>query len=446
MQLQKVIMLFRTVSLATLLVACNLNSTLPDRSSDAAIDVVSDMAIDTPAPLDAPPTGSAISFGARVDFPTGTRPQSIAVGDFNADGKPDVAFAHGEGGADADTASVLLNTTTTGSTTPNLAAAVHFAAQSNSDSVAVGDLNGDGKLDLAVANRFASTFSIFLSTTGTGATTPTFGGRTDFPTTSLAHSVAIGDFNGDGKPDLAVTNDQTDNVSVFLNTTSTGATTPTFATKVDFPTGGFPLVIAIGDLNGDGKPDLVVANGATGAGVSVLFNTTTTGATTPTFASKVDFAVGGSANCVAIGDLNADGKPDLVVGTVGSGGGDSFVVTVLLNTTAMGATTPSFALRDDLPAGKNPSWAAVGDLNGDGKPDIAAANTSANTISVFVNTTEQVGTAATFALKVDLATPSAASQGPVSVAMVDVNGDGKLDLAVGNYDPNNVSVFLNTTE
>src|SRR5207302_560367 len=154
--------------------------------------------------------------------------------------------------------------------------------------------------------------SVLLNTTAAGAATPSFATKVDFSTGTHPLSVAIGDLNGDGKPDLTVTSEDRRGGTELLNTTGPGATTPTFATRVDFSTGTTPFSVTIGDLNGDGKPDLAVAN-FTSASVSVLLNTTGAGATTPSFATKVDFSTGTHPRSVAIGDLNGDGKPDLTV-------------------------------------------------------------------------------------------------------------------------------------
>ena len=118
----------------------------------------------------------------------------------------------------------------------------------------------------------------------------TLAAKTDFATGAYPRSVAVGDVNGDGKPDLAVVTSGS-SVSVLLNTTATGAATPSFAPKSDFPTGRDARSVAVGDVNGDGKPDLAVANYVDNS-VSVLFNTTLPGATTPSFAAKTDFATG----------------------------------------------------------------------------------------------------------------------------------------------------------
>jgi hypothetical protein len=260
-----------------------------------------------------------------------------------------------------------------------------------------------------------------------------FAPHADLAAHTNPHSVAVGDLNGDGKPDLAVANYNSDDVSVLLNTAAVGAAAPAFATKVDFAAGTNPVSVAIGDLNGDGKPDLATANQSSND-VSVLLNTTVAGAAAPSCATHADFAAGTTPASVAVGDLNGDGKPDLAVANQGSD------VSVLLNTTAAGAAAPTFATHADFAAGSLPQSVAIGDLNGDGKPDLATANYDSNDVSVLLNTTAGVATP-TFATHADFA----AHTGPASVAVGDLNGDGKPDLATANYDSNDVSVLLNTT-
>ncbi|WP_373534059.1 DUF4347 domain-containing protein, partial [Microcoleus sp.] len=161
-----------------------------------------------------------LGFATEVNFTTGSSSQYVSIGDFNGDGKPDLAFAN----FNSTSVSILLNTTATGATTPNFDPKVDFTTGNQPRSVSIGDFNGDGKPDLAVANGSDNTASIFLNTTATGATTPTFDPKVDFATGSVPWSVSIGDFNGDGKPDLAVVNQSSTSVSILLNTTATGAT------------------------------------------------------------------------------------------------------------------------------------------------------------------------------------------------------------------------------
>ncbi|MEG4008977.1 DUF4347 domain-containing protein [Microcoleus sp. Pol11C1] len=364
-----------------------------------------------------------------VPSPIGYGPRDLSIGDFNGDGKPDLATAN----LNSSTASILLNTTTTGATTPTLAPKVDFPTGTGPWSVSIGDINGDGKPDLALVNGGSSTASILLNTTATGATTPTFATKVDFPTGTNPVSVSIGDFNGDGLSDLAVANHYGDMASILVNTTATGATTPSFAPKVDFPTGSFPRSVSIGDFNLDGKPDLAVAN-FFDDNASILLNTTTTGATTPTFATKVDFPTGSFPYSVSIGDINGDGKSDLATANLFSS-----TTSIVLNTTTTGATTPTFATKVDFPTGSFPSSVSIDDFNLDGKPDLAVAN-QGSTASILLNTTTTGATTPTLAPKVDFPTGSY----PDSVSIGDINLDGKPDLAVADPFSPSPPILLNT--
>jgi FG-GAP-like repeat/FG-GAP repeat/Secretion system C-terminal sorting domain len=382
-------------------------------------------------------TGTPIvSFNTKTDFTTGASPLAISIGDLNGDGKLDLAVAN----RSSDNLSVFLNTTTPGATTPTFSAKTDFTTGTAPRSISIGDFNGDGKPDLAVANDGANSISVLFNTTTPGATTPTFSAKTDFTAGINPRSSSIGDLNGDGKLDLAVANFSSNNVSVYLNTTTPGAATPTFTAKTDFTAGFFPPSVSIGDLNGDGKLDLIVV-GMVSGGVSVLLNTTSPGATTPSFSAKTDFISGGNGNnpiTVSINDLNGDGKPDFIVTNASFDN-----VAVFLNTTTPGATTPTFSAKTDFATGSNPITVVTKDLNGDGKPDIAVANQNSANISVLVNTTTPGATTPTFSTKTDFNT--GAGNTPFFLAIGDLNGDGKPDLAVTNSNAGSVSVFLNTT-
>jgi hypothetical protein len=323
-----------------------------------------------------------LGFAPQVPFLPGQGPVSVSIGDFNLDEKPDLAVANS--GSD-NSVSILLNTTPTGATTPTFATKVDFPTGTRPFSVSIDDINLDEKPDLAVANFNSNSVSILLNTTPTGAPTPTFATKVDFPTGSNPASVSIGDINLDGLPDIAVANSGSDNtVSILLNTTPTGTPTPTFATKVDFPSGNSPRSVSMGDFNGDGKPDVATAN-YNSSDVSILLNTTPTGAPTPTFATKVDFPTRNSPRSVSIADINGDGKPDLA--TANSGTSD---VSILLNTTTTGAPTPTFATQVPFPTGNSAASVSIGDINGDQKLDLAVANALSNTASILLHTTPKV--------------------------------------------------------
>src|SRR5690242_13874864 len=166
----------------------------------------------------------------------------------------------------------------------------------------------------------------------------------------------------------------------FSGTTAIAASA-SFAAKQDFATGANPRGIASGDLNGDGKPDLVVPN-INSQNVSVLLNTTVPGSVTPSYADKQDFGVGVSPVSVALADLNGDGKLDLIV--VNSNANS---LSVLLNTTEPGATTATFSAKQDVATSEGPIYVAAGDLNNDGRPDLVVVNVLVNTMSILLNTT-----------------------------------------------------------
>ena len=357
----------------------------------------------------------------------------MTAADVNGDGKPDLIVTN----KTSNTVSVLLNTTAPGATTPSFAAQQTFATGTSPVSVTAADLNGDGKPDLIVANYNSNTVSVLLNTTAPGATTASFAPQQTFATGTYPRSVTAADVNGDGKPDLIVANalDVSSNtVSVLLNTTAPGATTASFAAQQTFPTGTNPRSVTAADLNGDGKPDLIAANFGSNT-VSVLLNTTAPGATTASFAAQQTFATGSSPWNATAADLNGDGKPDLIVANFGSN-----TVSVLLNTTAPGATTASFAAQQTFATGTAPFHVTAADLNGDGMPDLIVANHGSDTVSVLLNTTAPGATTPSFAAQQTFATGT----GPASVTAADVNGDGKPDLIVANFGSNTVSVLLNT--
>jgi VCBS repeat-containing protein len=352
-----------------------------------------------------------VSFTGPTNFAAGDGSVSVAVGDFDGGGDPDLAVAN-ELTNFFGNVSVLL-----GGPGSSFTAAASVLAGFFPFSVAVGNFNGDSDPDLAVANTGSSDVSVLLG--GPGGS---FGTATNFPVGNFASpvSVAVGDFNVDGRRDLAVANQSPDTspdtVSVLL-----GNGSGSFGTATSFAAGTRPTSVAVGDVNGDGKPDLAVAN-ADSANVSVLLGTGT-----GSFGTRTNFLAGSTPSSVALGDVNGDGKLDLAVANQVPAG----TVSVLL-----GTGTGSFGTRTSFPVGNSPSSVAVGDFNGDGKLDLAVANLNSDNVSVLLGTgTGSFGAATNFA----------AGDGPTSVAVGDFNADSKPDLAVANVNSDNVSVLVNST-
>ncbi len=199
--------------------------------------------------------------------------------------------------------------------------------------------------------------------------------RLDYGTGSRPVSVAIGDLNGDRKPDLITANLENPDaglgsVSVLLNRGD-----GSFQPKVDYANDGSPFRVAIGDLNGDRRRDIVTANADVPSDVSVLLNKGD-----GSFRPKRDYRTGAGPSSVVIGDLNGDHKPDLA--TVNSGLTEEPFgsVSVLAN-----RGDGSFRPKRDYKTGDGAQSIAIGDLNGDGKPDLATANFVDENISVLLN-------------------------------------------------------------
>ena len=378
---------------------------------------------------------TSTDFATKVGFTTGNGPNVVAIGDLDGDGKPDLVIAN----SGDNTISVYRNIASSGGiNSGSFASPVTFATGNTPYSVAIGDLDGDGKPDLAVTNFYGNTVSVLLNTSTIGSiTSSSFATNVDFTTGNGPSSVAIGDLDGDGKPDLVTTNLLAGNLSIFLNTSTIGSiTSSSFATPVNFAVGSYPNVVAIGDLDGDGKADLAVATNGRNS-VSVFRNTSSIGSiTSSSFAANVDFAIAGGAFSVAIGDLDGDGKLDLAAAS------QTGTVSVLRNTATSGSITAgSFDTHVDFTTGANPQLIAIGDLDGDGKPDLVVDNLDDGTVSILRNTSTSGSIiSSSFAAKVDFASGA----NPQSIAIGDLDGDGKPDLVIANPPTNTFSVLRNT--
>ena len=286
---------------------------------------------------------SDAGFGFAQDYLGGNTTAAetyLAVGDFNGDGITDVAVACIDGTVN------LFQATAAGKWgTP-----VVYDAGLGHVYVTTADLEKAGRTDVLTLDNVGNRVLIYKTSVGTSLTGVA---SASYPTGTSPTRLAVADFNGDGTLDLAVTNAADGTVGTLL-----GQSGGTFASMVASPAGADPTGLAVGDFNGDGKPDLAVTNLGQGT-VSVLL-----GVGDGTFSSPATYPVGSSPLTVAVGDLRHAGRQDLVVAN-----SQSNTLSVLLGDGA-GSFAPAVSLKTD----QNPEAVSIRDLNGDGVLDLAVAN------------------------------------------------------------------------
>jgi hypothetical protein len=340
-------------------------------------------------------------FDTRLDYHVTTNPQSVCAADFDGDGEPDLAVANYDAGSSS--VSILKNE---GSGT--FSDAVSYGVEAGPRSVIAADFDGDGKPDLAVANWSSNSVSV-LKNNGDG----TFASAVNYLVGNSPMSVYAADFDGDSWPDLAVANYNSNTVSILRNN-GTGA----FASSVNYGVGISPQSVCSADLDGDGKADVAVANGGS-ANVSVLGNNGN-----GTFAGAVNYGAGNNPWSVVAADLDGDGRPDLAVANIASN-----TLSILKNN-----GNGTFAGAVNYGPINSPRSAFAADFDGDGALDIAVANSSSSSVSILSNNGNGTFGAAVY---------YGVGQNPYSVFAADFDGDGSLDLAAANYNSYSVSILTN---
>jgi hypothetical protein len=324
---------------------------LVDLDDDGRLDLVGpndDNTVVVYRNVSQPGSLTAGSFASKQAFATGYRPYYVAAADFNSDGKTDLAVANNSGGS----VSVLKNTSSTGAI--SFAGPQDYAAGGSPSAVEVGDFNGDGKIDMAVSNNGSWSVSVLINTGTDGMIS--FAPAIQLVTPSGCGNLAVADFDGDGKADIAVANGY-QNLTIFRNATEQDSLA--FSAPVTISTVNDPRTVAVGDIDGDGKSDIVMTS-SIGPNAWVFRNTSSVGSLS--FGSPLMLSTPGLAWYIALADLNGDGKLDLIVPNTANK-----VLSVFCNTSQDGSV--SFAARVEYPS-EYDMLVGAGDLDRDGLPDI----------------------------------------------------------------------------
>lgn len=378
----------------------------------------------------------AAGNGGNVVIPPFNMYWSVAVADLNGDGRLDIVASYSKMAGPPPHPGVVAIFFQDAANPGNFLPPVNYDVGNDPVALAIGDLNGDGNLDIVTANTIMNVDGTGSSSVSVLLQDPTNPGHflaaTSYPTGFSPVAVAIGDLNGDGRPDLAIAD--TTGISLLMQNPAAPGTFLA-VTTIGVGNGGTSAV-AIADLNGDGKADLV----ATASGVSVYLQDPTSPGR---FLSPETYKAGEQPIFIAIQDLNGDGRPDLAVANYGTpdDGSTASLSVLLQSTSGAGVFLPA----TNYSTGIRSSVVVAADLNGDGKTDIVVANSgdlSGSSVSVFLQDPLAPGT-------FQPATNYAGSGVICWVAVGDMNGDNKPDLVIVDsgivirlQDPANPGQFL----
>ncbi|GEM_PF-3397895 len=359
-------------------------------------------------------------------FETGTRPFRGIAADFDGDGLLDIASSN-YGGQDVS----ILRNSSSGIGDINFESHVTFTVGSTPNGLVSADFDGDGKNDLASANTGSGTISI-LRNTGVGNIS--FASKVDLQATARPKSLAAGDIDNDGKVDIVAIDEASDVVSVFRNV-STGAGDISFAAKDGLATAGDPSSITLADIDTDGKLDILIAN-YNGKSMSILLNESNGGSIS--FGSRQDYPINGLGSHIAAGDMDGDGVLDIAVSAFIdlTSSGTSLHIALYHNESSPGSLSFNKTTIENIHSG----WMTMNDLNGDGLSDIIISQ-SFNGLSFIIN--ESTIGNISFEPEVPIWPPDVY---PVSVVSADLDNDQEPDmfmLGLNDNQENLVEIYRN---
>ena len=368
---------------------------------------------------------AAISLACQAQAPTslfraapgspltvGERPADVVLGDVNNDGHADIITAN----TGSNDVTVLLGDGTgtfasdPGPTIP--VEAPHL--------VVLGDLNRDGNLDLVLTSHDSNDVTVLLGIGDGGFWPPPMSPYAALHRTPPHnHGLALGDTNGDGNLDIVTANQNDNSVSVLLGI-GDGSFKP--AQGSPFAVGRWPYLLALGDVNRDGHLDIATPNARDDTLTLLLGN----GTGRFSQASNSPIAVTPWPYSLTLGDINGDGNPDIITSH-----NDSTLLSILLGDgEGMFEETPN----SPIDIGRRGWRIRLGDVNGDGKTDLVT-DTAGNSIVIMIGDGKGKFLPAP-------ASPIAVGRGPWGLALGDVNDDGKLDIVSANSDMNDVTLLL----
>ena len=361
-------------------------------------------------------------ISAITDFPTENGLYDLCLCDFNDDGKTDIVTAND----DSNFITVLTNTSTFATTTFDVSS---VTVNSKTLNIKCKDLDGDGKPEILLSKTGNTSNIVYYLKNTTSSSTISFASPVPLTINSnTARRIEVEDLDLDGRPEIIATNQSTNSINIFNNNSTLGVINFNASPIViDIPNLQNSTGLVVKDLNGDALPEISVSPFLS-ANVYILKNTSSTGNIAFADVQTINVA-GGIANIVA-GDLNDDGKLDIVATNFTNN-----QISILQNTSSGDGSNISFNLLAGIGTNATPWGLDLGDLNGDGKLDIAVSSITVAGINTFVNSSTS---GISFTQK-----NLTINENSRNIKIGDINGDGKPDLAFTSIVSDNISTIIN---